>query len=183
MSDQSKLGIGKIITAPQQRDAIHSAIAPVVAAHTLIAGRHVGLDQHGNATEHTGHQIGIVDPFLKVSIEKGQTFWLFLYPGTISSLRHDWTHPVFGAETRVIGDKEAAQKWVESYALQHCPYYKPNEAFARFMEEVNDGTIFYAGSDLHSLGDVEEAEELFQNLSVILGRPVAGHDFQYSCTC
>lgn len=117
MSDQSKLGLGKPITTNQFRDAIHIAVAPVIAAHTLIAGRHVGIDEHGHASEHTGEQIGVVDPFLKVTIEKGQEFWLFLYPGTITSLRHEWAHPSFQDSVpimRAVGS--VSEKWLREFA-------------------------------------------------------------------
>lgn len=117
MSDQSKLGLGRIITIEQSRDAIHIAVAPVIAAHTLIAARHVGIDQHGHATEHSGEQIGIVDPFLKVSIEKGQTFWLFLYPGTITSLRHEWAHPSFQDSVSIVQPVSSpSEKWLREFA-------------------------------------------------------------------
>lgn len=45
MSDQSKLGIGQIIATEQFRDAIHVAVAPVVAGEQLHPGDHVGLLQ------------------------------------------------------------------------------------------------------------------------------------------
>lgn len=94
MSDQSKLGIGQIITSEQFKDAIHVAVAPVKAAHRLMPGDHVGLDGDGEATDKE-KWIGIVDPFLTTWIGAGETFWLFLYPGSITSLRHDWSHPAF----------------------------------------------------------------------------------------
>jgi hypothetical protein len=90
----SELGIGKLITSDAHRDAIHVAVAPVTAAQELQPGQHVGLRGDGRALA-TEHPIGIVDPFLHERVPEGQRFWLFLYPGTITSLRHVWTHPAF----------------------------------------------------------------------------------------
>lgn len=42
--------LGKRITQIENRDAIHVAIAPVVAAHNLKAGQHVGLTPAGQAS-------------------------------------------------------------------------------------------------------------------------------------
>lgn len=93
------LGLGRIITTPQNRDAIHIAVAPVEAGQDLRAGQHVRLSDGGVAMLRTSayqaETVGIVDPYLKVAVCKGQMFWLFLYPNTITALAHHWTHPAF----------------------------------------------------------------------------------------
>lgn len=102
--------VGKLIDGREERDAIHIAVAPVFAAEELSPGQHVGLVEAGN-TELAGPcktPLGIVDPFLTSPVPRGARFWLFLYPNTITSLRHDWTHPVF------------ARAEVESYARRHA---------------------------------------------------------------
>jgi uncharacterized protein (TIGR02996 family) len=89
----------------RRRDAIHIAVAPVTAAERLQPSQHVGLVSHD--TERVGAMrsptscIGIVDPFLTQAVEEGQRFWLFLYPNTVTSLRHAWTHPAFTASEPV----------------------------------------------------------------------------------
>lgn len=88
------LHIGSIITTPQLQDAIHIAVAPVVAYRTLRPGEHIGLTEGGEA-DLFEKPIGIVDPFLTQPVKKGDKFWLFLYPGSITSLKHFWTHPAF----------------------------------------------------------------------------------------
>jgi hypothetical protein len=92
--------LGSLITdGDRRRDAIHVAVAPVTAAEPLAPGQHVGFVP-ANQTETVGptdRPIGIVDPFLTAPVEPGQRFWLFLYPNTVTSLRHVWTHPAFTA--------------------------------------------------------------------------------------
>ncbi len=93
---------GRLIGADQKRDAIHIAIAPVVAAEKLLPGQHIGF--LGADTERVGGsakiKLGIVDPFLREPILPEQRCWMFLYPQTITSLRHDWTHPLFERTSR-----------------------------------------------------------------------------------
>ncbi len=81
----------------RRRDAVHVAIAPVVAATELAPGQHVGFVRDGD-TETVGASdtpLGVVDPFLTAPVQPGQRFWLCLYPNTITALRHIWTHPAF----------------------------------------------------------------------------------------
>lgn len=83
----------------RQRDAIHIALAPVEAAEKLSPGQHVGF-VYSNDTNHVGsvsETIGIVDPFLTQDVQPGQRFWLFLYPNSVTGLRHIWSHPAFHA--------------------------------------------------------------------------------------
>lgn len=79
----------------EQKDAIHVAIAPMEAAEIMSPGTHVmvkdGKMMRGSPC------VGIIDPFLKMNVQPGDRAWLFLYPGTITSLRHDWSHPAFAA--------------------------------------------------------------------------------------
>jgi hypothetical protein len=100
--------LGKLITdGDRRRDAIHLAVAPVTAAHALAPGQHVGLVRP-DSTEFVGNcdrPIGIIDPFLEEPVEEGQRCWMFLYPGTITSLRHAWTHPAFAAVAAVVTEK------------------------------------------------------------------------------
>lgn len=92
------LQLGRLIDdGERRRDAIHIAVAPVTAAVRLAPGQHVGLVEIGNL-ELVGpcdDNIGVVDPFLSAEVAAGERFWLFLYPGTVTGLRHVWTHPAF----------------------------------------------------------------------------------------
>ena len=90
------LKLGQIITEPQQRDAIHIAVVPAVAGHALRPAEHVEIID-GAACSCLGAGVGVVDPFLQRAVRANETFWLWLKPGSITSLRHEWTHPAFPA--------------------------------------------------------------------------------------
>ncbi len=100
----ANLNLGKIITTKQNRDAIHVAVAPVAAGENLKRGQRIYLSDGKAFVEVRGNRdadaIGIVDPFLPdITIKSGQWFWLFLFPNTITALRHEWTHPAFADES------------------------------------------------------------------------------------
>lgn len=87
--------VGQLIETEEYRDAIHVAIAPMVANTALFPGQQVGITPQGKASGSVEPKTGIVDPFLEHRVLAGQRFWLFLFPNTVTSLRHEWTHPAF----------------------------------------------------------------------------------------
>ena len=113
---------GRLVPAdfPDERDAIHIATAAVFATEDLNPGDHVGFVTKDN--DKMGRSeiapLGIVDPFLPKPVKKGERFWVFLYPGTIQSLRHNWSHPSFDVRQQLIR------------AIEETPAKKRMKAFA-----------------------------------------------------
>lgn len=106
MQHVPQLGI-LIEDGDRRRDAVHVAVAAVTAETRLSPGQHIGLVRADDMelVGPTERNIGIVDPFLTEDVEPGQRFWMFLYPDTISGLRHIWTHPAFSAAAAAIREK------------------------------------------------------------------------------
>lgn len=120
--------IGELITKSEARDAIHVAVMPVLAREYLKAGEHVGVFYEPEydvylASKTADAKIGIVDPYLTVKVKEGDSFWLFLYPNTITSLRHNWTHPDLPdvePKKDARGDIDGEHtKWIEHFANQY----------------------------------------------------------------
>ncbi len=104
--------VGRLIEPGENalRDAIHLAVAPVEAGEELEPGQRVVL-AGGKAYVAAGVKtlsVGVVDPFLTSPVKKGDRFWLFVYPNTVMSLRHVWTHPAFAAVVPAFVEKEDA---------------------------------------------------------------------------
>jgi hypothetical protein len=76
--------LGQLVTGDAARDAVHIAVIPMTTVCDLLPGQHL--------------QNGIVDPYLAEPVKPGQRYWLLLYPGTVTSLRHVWAHPAFPPE-------------------------------------------------------------------------------------
>ena len=118
---------GRLVPAdfPDERDAIHIATAAVFALEDLNPGDHVGFTTKDN--DKMGRSeiapLGIVDPFLPKPVKKGERFWVFLYPGTIQSLRHNWSHPSFDVRQQLIR------------AIEETPAKKRMKAFAASLPE------------------------------------------------
>lgn len=101
--------LGTLPEGVQKRDAIHIAIAPVLAGEVLKPGQPIRMQKDRSRTAIAKDEpIGIVDPFLKEDVQPGQQFWMVLYPETVTGLRHDWKHP--GMDTEAF-DEALADNW------------------------------------------------------------------------
>lgn len=192
MSDITAKLIGTIPPADAGRDAIHVAVIPVVAAEALAAGQAVSLTSDGRGSGR-GTPVGVVDPFFKGLIRKGQRFWLFLPPGSITSLRHVWTHPCFAPETpngeqaegRTLSpDQAAARKWLEEFAPQFAMDYD------QLMQAADD---YLRGGEIITQYDSEawrsafydNDETFWRNYEIVTGKRVDedSRGSFFSCSC
>lgn len=114
----SDVDLGKLITSEQHRDAVHVAIAPVVANEILAPGQHVGFLSGGDGRVGAlaTTRIGIVDPFIVGFVPKDAKFFLFLYPKTVTGMRHHWSHPAFSDAASVASATQASKDWLTRYA-------------------------------------------------------------------
>jgi hypothetical protein len=175
MSEQVK--IGQILDASAQRDAVHVALAPVVCGKSLYPAQDVGII---GTDPKTGlkivgvskEPIGIIDPFLKDDANEGQIVYLFLYPNTITSLRHEWTHKAFEP-----GEYEVARAWIEDFAKDK--YISVDELIseASIGGEVCFGTGWYEG---------DPGGEFWENLEIVAGKKIPGsvrENTSFRCSC
>lgn len=179
----SDVNLGSFVTDESRRDAIHVAVAPVEAAEWLSPGQRVGLSADGRAMEKEP-SVGIVDPYLRNPVGPGDRFWLCLYPGTVTALRHEWSHPAFDAAPEDGNASRAeSEAWLRRYAVRMNPHDGPGEAYQRLLYGLKSGDLFAHGSDLHDLDDVEDKPELVFHAGVVLGRAVDLSEFSFSCSC
>lgn len=94
---QDSIVLGQLCGPLAQKDAIHIAIAPVECGERLSPGQVIGFVK-GSQTVVTGNPkvaLGIIDPYLVNNLKKGDWCYMLMFPNTITSLRHEWTHPAF----------------------------------------------------------------------------------------
>lgn len=183
MSDTQFL-LGKLVEGDPGRDAVHIAVAPATARTALDPGEQVGIFPNGEAGT-ARNPIGIVDPFLKNTVKQGQRFWIFLFPNTITSLKHLWTHPAFEAEPQREPAKSASEQWMRAWALMHMSddYYGDG---GKRSAEVAYADAIEAGRS-HNVGPYEDArdhinDEWWSHWEAITGE-AADRENYFRCAC
>ncbi len=175
--DAAKLQLGQIITTEQQRDAVHIAVAPVEAATRLLPGYPVELDASGRAVMAKERGIGVVDPFLEIGVPKGGRFWLFLYPGSITGLRHEWSHPAFdGRAENPMDEKAKSEAYLQSLATLCGVDYE------RMMDCMDEDDYISMGDNEHYKQVLPEAEVLEKHFENVRGHKPKS-TYVFSCAC
>lgn len=168
-------GLGKLIEGDKERDAVHVAIAPVTAGENLRQGQKVCLVGTDRVMAAASPQEwdGIVDPFLTAPVAQGQRFWLWMRPGSITSLRHDWTHPAM--ERADVAD---SRRWIERFADRVDHTVEEVMTAARSAAE-------WGGTSIEGSPGIEVPEDFwrhFEKVSGIKVREDRRSDF-FSCSC
>lgn len=102
----------------QPRDAVHIAVIPAEAGQDLQPGSPVTIVGGVAMASHPLSAAGVVSPFLTFPVRKGECFWLMLPPGTITSLRHEWTSPAFpsgAASNATFEEKAESEAWLADF--------------------------------------------------------------------
>lgn len=187
-----------------KRDAIHLAVYPAVADEDLWPGNDVGLGKTGayRIEGSTQGAVGIVDPFLKNEVKKGERFFIVVYPRQIKSLRHVWEHSAFPPsgemDTRSVEQPAFAkqvnylvlesERWLRDFCEKwaDCPGYEAVMAEAARhakgeSDTWDDDYLHFNGRDAH--GSIPK--EFWDHFEIVAGMRVdvdrrAGH---FSCSC
>lgn len=174
--------LGSTPDSKAERDAVHVAIIPMEASEKLRPGQRVGIVGEKLAGP-LGKVVGVVDPFLRASVLKGERFWLFLLPNTVTGMRHHWAHPMF-PDVPVVeeGDKAAAEKWLR----EQC-----ETLGCRFDDLVSDDSELVTGGWL--ITDMNETardhwydikDEFWKQRAIYTGKDIAEDDRGcFSCSC
>ena len=180
----SDIQFGKIIYGYQQRDAVHVAVTPIEAGDTLAPGEWVCLKEgvaHKRRSWRDGEAVGFVDPCLEEGVKAGQRFWLWLRPGSITSLRHNWTHPSLPEQPPTSEQKQAAMKRMGEIG-EHIGGFSA-EQMVKYYADVatrGDGCLPNDIDNYDAPADFWEVGELITGLVIA---PAKKKDHYFRCAC
>lgn len=186
--------LGRLIEGDDaQRDAIHIAIIPLIIGEDYMQhGERFRLKYGSKTIALSGEYengatptLGILDPFIDTfkSIMEGQKVWGFLFPGTVTGMRHHWKHPSFDKEET---PENIYEVWLREFAD------KWNFNFSQLIEAgIGEGKelpyVVANGFDLHTADELEGDEEKFwYNLEMYTKKnfsPEHRKGLTWSCTC
>ena len=167
--------IGKFIEGDAKRDAIHIAVAPVTAAERIEPGDYIAFSTKGDSNRvypcAREVAVGIADPFLPKTARHGDMFYMFLLPNTITSLRHQWTHPAFVAS--------ASEQWLRDFAQR----YETN--YSELVAGAASGEGHYFGTDIE-YSDFDARSEFWTHIEAVTGKQLSEdhrENTSFRCAC
>lgn len=181
--------LGTFLDAKAKRDAVHIALLPVVSSEEWLSAGYPIRIVYGteNEVKSVPSRIsqGVVDPFLTHIIKKGDRFWMFLNPGTIQGLRHEWHQPEI--DNRIVPVNES-EDWLRRFADKwNFNYNEMISAAASPHEDEYGNYITAQGKDLHSRAELGKDYELFwyhiQRLTAKTFDEEHKQKLSWSCSC
>lgn len=170
----SEVKLGELPTGPVERDAIHVAVIPMVAAEMLRPGQRVGVVRDGVAGP-SDKVVGIVDPYLTDVVPKDAVFWMCLLPGTVTGMRHHWLHPAFE-----IGEKAVSEAWLRDAANRlgvDYEYLISERSALENDDYINNGE--YIRDEWYEI-----CEEFWKHHKIVTGRDVPeDRRGGFTCSC
>jgi hypothetical protein len=182
----SNTEVGQLRTGNEPRDAIHVAVAPVIAKRMLSPGTPITFVDDDQITVDICPwplSVGIVDPFLKKPVNPGDRFWMFVNPNTITSLRHDWTHPAFKGEPELGYNKATSEAWLRDFCNNNdCPGYETViEGIKGHNPNIRIDADYFSLYDMD--GHASIPPEFWDHVEVVLGHKVLHKPNTFSCSC
>lgn len=180
--------LGKLLPADhgQRRDAVHVAVMPVIAGEFLHHAESLrlkfGTSNVVLSAVYNDDYIGIVDPFIGLHhIDPGQQFWMWLRPGTITGLRHEWSHAAIDVDVSTMSESE---RWLRVFAE------KWNFNYDEMLEQsmLDTGIIVARGYELHDVSGLDKEDEatFWAHIEKVTGKRISKahkNKVSWSCTC
>lgn len=178
---KNEIRLGALIEGDELRDAVHIAVAPVVAYRGVMPGTAIGFvdDSDTEVDALSENLIGIVDPFLTKMVKRGERFWMFLFPNSITSLRHEWTHPAFEIGPQVAPKTKAETRLIAFAENSGLSYQALLDGAKDYLE--NNEYLSQGGRwEGHSLYD-----EFWDDYEIMTGTKVGDNERGsfFSCSC
>lgn len=192
MTDHTLDTVGKkLVRGDERRDAVHFAVAPVQPAkgQFLRPGERVLLAPGSADTvvswDYDGEPVGIIDPFLDGYVTDKDRCWLFLFPSTITGLRHEWTHPAFPNQSGAADAQQSepalaySERWLRGFAEKYRGDYE------EMIAGVADGSGAFFGRDLE-YSDFRSNSEFWRHVSIVTGKQFTEMHMEntsFRCAC
>jgi hypothetical protein len=192
VNDETLKALGKLVVGEPPRDAVHIAVIPVKNSSyaELRPGCRVHISyiagEGATAWEATDYDEnewdGVVDPYLAAPVPEGASFWMFLRPGSITSLRHEWTHPAFPSAMAVPGSRDASEAWLRDY----CERYRGD--YEEMIKVASTGGYYSWGDDDGPPGYRGTAceTEFWMHVEIVCGKRFDNahrEGVHFSCSC
>lgn len=154
------IGLGRLIQGAASKDAVHIAVAPVQSRKPLERGQLVKFD-YGDPSPYDddgyyvvpadkrSEALGYVDIYLEKDPEAEERFYVMLFPGTVLSMKHVWTHPLFHGKNLPLANQAAIAQ--------------ANAEIARIAEDVYSGNGYYSNPGGLTAADLVSAAKDYVN--------------------